>query len=108
MPLSFPWIAFCSESIASTTHSMATLPYFVLSPNTLLSVAGLVRGHDTTQPTPADDWRTATVDVVIPAFNEDQHIVLCLASVLRQTLRPRRIVLVDDGSRDATAARAAA
>ena len=54
------------------------------------------------------DWRNATVDVIIPAYNEEEHIVLCLASVLRQTLRPRRIVLVDDGSSDATAARARA
>jgi glycosyltransferase involved in cell wall biosynthesis len=87
---------------------MAQLPYFVLSPNTLLSVIGLMRGPDTTRPTPAENWRDATVDVIIPALNEEEHIVLCLASVLRQTLRPRQIVLVDDGSSDATAARARA
>jgi glycosyltransferase involved in cell wall biosynthesis len=58
--------------------------------------------------TPNEDWREATVDVVIPAFNEEQNIVRCLASVMRQTMRPRRIVLVDDGSSDATAARALA
>ncbi|HJZ70770.1 MAG TPA: glycosyltransferase [Vicinamibacterales bacterium] len=87
---------------------MAQLPYFVFSPNTLLSVIGLIKGPDTTRPTPADDWREATVDVVIPAFNEEQNIVRCLASVIRQTRRPRRIVLVDDGSADATAARAKA
>ena len=87
---------------------MATLPYFVFSPNTLLSVLGLMRGPDTTRPTPAEDWRDATVDVIIPAYNEEEHIVFCLASVLRQTLRPRRIVLVDDGSSDATAERARA
>jgi len=38
------------------------------------------------------------VDVVIPALNEADNIVLCLASVLRQTLKPRRIMLIDDGS----------
>src|SRR6185503_2165852 len=83
-------------------------PYFVFSPNTLISVIGLMRGPDTTPANPRDDWRDATVDVVIPAFNEECNIVRCLASVLRQTLRPRRIVVVDDGSRDATAARALA
>ena len=83
---------------------MATLPYFVFSPNTLLSVIGLMRGPDRTPPTPAEDWRDATVDVIIPALNEQEHVVLCLASLLRQTLRPRRIVLVDDGSSDATTA----
>src|SRR4030095_236888 len=89
------------------TH-VAQLPYFVFSPNTLLSVIGLMRGADPTPPTPADDWREATVDVIIPAFDERENIVRCLASVLRQTLRPRHIVLVDDGSSDDTAERARA
>ncbi|MDQ3287110.1 MAG: glycosyltransferase family 2 protein [Pseudomonadota bacterium] len=39
----------------------------------------------------------ATVDVVIHAGRDQHHIVLCLASLLRQTRRPRRFVLVDDG-----------
>lgn len=86
----------------ATDQSMATTPYFVLSPNTVLSVIGLVRGADKTTPTPAEDWRTATVDVVIPALNEAPHIALCLASLMRQTLRPRKIILVDDGSTDGT------
>lgn len=81
---------------------MATAPYFVLSPATILSTLGLMRGPDPTTPTPAEDWRTAKVDVIIPALDEEDHIVLCLASVLRQTLRPRQIVLVDDGSTDRT------
>ena len=85
---------------------MATLPYFVFSPSTILSLAGILRGPDVTKPTPAEDWRTATVDVVIPALNEAENIVHCLASVARQTLRPRRIILVDDGSTDATVTRA--
>jgi glycosyltransferase involved in cell wall biosynthesis len=87
---------------------MAVLPYFVLGPNALLSLAGLTRGPDQTQPTPAEDWRDATVDVVIPAFNEAKTIALCLASVMRQTLRPHRIILVDDGSSDGTIASARA
>ncbi len=82
---------------------MAQLPHFVFSPNTLLSAIGLMRGPDTTRPTPAEDWRAATVDVVIPALNEQENIIRCLESVLRQTLRPRRIVVVDDGGADATA-----
>jgi glycosyltransferase involved in cell wall biosynthesis len=85
---------------------MATLPYFVFSPSTILSIGGLLRGPDKTTPTPAEDWRLATVDVVIPALNEAENIVPCLASVARQTLRPRRIILVDDGSTDATVVRA--
>ena len=48
---------------------MAALPYFVLGPSTLLSAFGLVRGPDHTIATPAEDWRTAKVDVIIPALN---------------------------------------
>jgi glycosyltransferase involved in cell wall biosynthesis len=81
---------------------MATLPYFVLSPNTVVSLLGLMRGPDRTVPTPAEDWREAVVDVVIPALNEEKNIPLCLSSLARQTMKPRNIILVDDGSGDRT------
>jgi glycosyltransferase involved in cell wall biosynthesis len=81
---------------------MATMPYIVLGPTCLASLVGLVRGPDKTIPSPAEDWRQATVDVVIPALNEERNIALCIASVMRQTLRPRNIIVVDDGSRDRT------
>jgi glycosyltransferase involved in cell wall biosynthesis len=81
---------------------MATLPYFVFSPNSIISLIGLLRGPDRTVPTPAEDWRAATVDVIVPALNEERTIAACLASVARQTFRPRRVMLVDDGSRDRT------
>jgi glycosyltransferase involved in cell wall biosynthesis len=81
---------------------MATTPYFVLSPNTILSMIGLLHGPDKTVPTPAEDWRLAKVDVVIPAFNEEENIGLVLAALSRQTLKPKRIVLIDDGSSDLT------
>jgi glycosyltransferase involved in cell wall biosynthesis len=81
---------------------MATLPYFLLGPSTVLSTLGLIRGSDPTTPTPPEDWRQAKVDVVIPARNEQENIALALASVRRQTFKPRRIVLVDDGSTDLT------
>jgi glycosyltransferase involved in cell wall biosynthesis len=74
----------------------------VISPNAVLSIIGLLHGPDKTVPTPAQDWRTATVDMVIPAFNEEKNIVLCLSSVARQTLKPKRIILIDDGSNDRT------
>ena len=81
---------------------MASLPILAVGPNGLLSIIGLLHGRDKTVPTPAEDWRQATVDVVISAFNEEDSIVVCLASVFRQTLRPKRIILVDDGSTDRT------
>ena len=85
---------------------MATAPWFVLSPNALLSVVGLLRGPDKTVPTPAEDWQQAVVDVVIPAFKEEDNIIHCLASLARQTKKPRNIILVDDGGKDETVPRA--
>ncbi len=41
--------------------------------------------------------------VVIPAYNEEASIEDCLESVLSQTVRPDRIIVVDDGSTDGTA-----
>ncbi|MCH8029489.1 MAG: glycosyltransferase family 2 protein [Candidatus Dadabacteria bacterium] len=82
---------------------MAVLPYFVFGPSTLMSIIGLIKGPDKTVPTPAEDWRDATVDVVIPALNEENNIPLCLASLARQTIKPKNIILVDDGSTDNTA-----
>ena len=81
---------------------MATLPYFVFSPNSIISLIGLLRGPDPTIATPAEDWRDAIVDVVIPALNEERTIAACLLSVARQTVRPRQVLLVDDGSGDRT------
>jgi glycosyltransferase involved in cell wall biosynthesis len=85
---------------------MATAPWFVLSPNALLSAIGLIHGPDKTVPTPAADWQTAVVDVVIPAFKEEDNIVHCLASIARQTFKPRNVIVVDDGGKDLTVPRA--
>ena len=81
---------------------MAATPYFVLSPNLVLSVIGMLHGPDKTEPTPTENWEEATVDVVIPALNEEKNIVICLESLARQTVKPTRIILIDDGSSDKT------
>lgn len=69
----------------------------VLSPSALLSVAGLWRGPDTTVATPVERWQDAVVDVVIHAHRHQHDIAYCLGALLRQSLRPRSVVLVDDG-----------
>jgi glycosyltransferase involved in cell wall biosynthesis len=81
---------------------MASLYPFLVSPNSILSILGLLHGEDKTEPTPAENWREATVNVVIPALNEEVNIGLCLASIARQTKRPQKVMLIDDGSTDRT------
>ena len=81
---------------------MAFVPYFVLGPTGLMGLIGLLHGPDRTIPTPNEDWKKATVDLIIPAFNEEKTIVLCLASIKRQSLQPRQIILYDDASEDRT------
>lgn len=81
---------------------MATAPYFVLSPSTIVSMFGLLRGPDPVEPRPREDWQDKTVDVILPAHNEENYVVLCMASVVRQTWPPRKLILIDDGSRDRT------
>ncbi len=81
---------------------MASIPYFILSPSAITSFIGLMHGPDKTIPTPVEDYKTATVDMVIPAYNEEKSIVLCLESIAKQTVKPKNILLVDDGSTDRT------
>ena len=44
------------------------------------------------------------VSVVIPVFNEEKVIKDCLESLMMQSYKPLEIIVVDDGSRDATLA----
>jgi len=81
---------------------MAFIPYFVVGPTSLIGLIGLIYGPDKTIPTPAEDWKKASFDLIIPSYNEEKNIVLCLASLRRQTLQPRNITLYDDGSEDNT------
>lgn len=48
--------------------------------------------------------RNGDIDVVIPVHNGARHIRECLESVFSQTLPPRRVIVVDDGSTDETVA----
>ena len=46
--------------------------------------------------------RTYSISLVIPAYNVKKYIEQCLESVTRQTVKPDRVILVDDGSFDGT------
>jgi Glycosyl transferase family 2 len=81
---------------------MAAVSYWLLSPSFFLALAGKIRGWDRTVSTPVREWRTAKVDVVIPARNEQRNIALALDSLLRQDFPIRRIIVIDDASTDCT------
>jgi glycosyltransferase involved in cell wall biosynthesis len=44
----------------------------------------------------------ATITTVIPVYNGEKYITETLESLARQTLRPDRVIAVDDGSKDRT------
>jgi len=48
--------------------------------------------------------KSPAISVVIRCFNEEQHIGRLLTGVLKQTVRPQQIIVVDSGSTDATVA----
>ena len=77
---------------------MATAPWFVLSPNALLSVVGLLRGPDKTVPTPAEDWQQA-VDLLeeltqLQAEQTQPFTYVMLVRALRCNLEPARALEV--------------
>lgn len=45
---------------------------------------------------------TATVSVLIPTFNRAHYLAECLDSILNQTVKPHQVIVIDDGSEDAT------
>ena len=81
---------------------MAAIPYWFLSPSVILALLGKLKGWDRTKPTPTFDWKAATLDVVIPAKNEESSIALCLASLFDQDFRIRKVTVIDDASTDRT------
>lgn len=43
------------------------------------------------------------ISVVIPCYNSEKYIARCIRSIIRQTVKPLEIIVVDDGSNDRTA-----
>ena len=81
---------------------MASISYWFLSPSVMLAMLGKLRGWDRTVPTPAIDWKKVTVDLLIPAKNEEKAIALALSSIFQQDFPFRSVVVFDDGSTDQT------
>lgn len=47
-------------------------------------------------------YKPLTLSIVIPVFNEERHIVLCLNSIARQTIQPSEVIIVDNNCTDKT------
>ena len=45
---------------------------------------------------------TANISVVIATYNDSNNIVQCLDSISNQSILPKEIIVVDDGSTDST------
>ncbi len=61
-------------------------------------------GRDTTLTRPAVRARAQGISVVIPVKDDDAELARCLDALARQTRRPEEIIVVDNGSTDASAA----
>src|SRR3990167_845939 len=44
-----------------------------------------------------------TLSIVIPAYNEEDHLKACLNSISKQTIKPLQVIVVDNNSTDKTA-----
>jgi glycosyltransferase involved in cell wall biosynthesis len=54
-------------------------------------------------PRPLDARPRSDVSVIVPVYNHERYIGAALASVLGQSVRPREILCIDDGSTDGSA-----
>jgi glycosyltransferase involved in cell wall biosynthesis len=47
--------------------------------------------------------KALTVSVIIPAYNEERHLVACLEAIAKQTVNPLEVIVVNNNSTDKTA-----
>ncbi len=52
---------------------------------------------------PTPDPRNLAISVIIPVYNGEKTVRTTIECLLRQSLRPKEIIIVDDGSTDGTA-----
>jgi len=42
------------------------------------------------------------LNVMVPVWNEEKYIKVCLRSIMKQSIKPNKVIIVDDGSTDNT------
>ncbi|WGW06049.1 glycosyltransferase [Tropicibacter oceani] len=57
---------------------------------------------------PSPGTQPPLITVIVPVFDVQDHVGACIASLRAQTLQDFEVLVIDDGSRDASAARARA
>ncbi|WDE97927.1 glycosyltransferase [Lentisphaera profundi] len=72
---------------------MAFMPWFTVTPTTLICLAGYLKKAK---------YVDTMVDVLIPTYNEERNILLCLESLKEQIFKYRKVLLIDDNSTDRT------
>ncbi|WP_431298996.1 glycosyltransferase [Tabrizicola sp. BL-A-41-H6] len=98
----YVWSLLKADRIVAAAFLMLLLVAIVRS-SVFLVLAHLRRPRDTIDPT----W-VPGVTVIIPAFNEGKVIANCIQSIFSNDYPDVRIIVVDDGSQDDTAAVVAA
>ncbi|MEM6406136.1 MAG: glycosyltransferase family A protein [Pseudomonadota bacterium] len=48
------------------------------------------------------EQKTPTLSIIIPAYNVEKYIIAALDSILRQTILPEEVIIINDGSTDRT------
>ena len=81
---------------------MAFMPWFTVTPTTLICLAGYLKKAKYSQSEKHLEYKNAKVDVLVPTYNEEKNILLCLESLNEQTFKPRKVILIDDNSDDRT------
>ena len=63
---------------------------------------GLLEGQKSPQQLSAAHGHEARVSVIVPSYNHSPFVKTTLRSIFKQTLAPAELLVIDDGSADAT------
>lgn len=107
----FAGVSYCVSFLGFTAVQAALiliLPLVYDVPKTVAKAAILLT-EDMRSRLADDEDRTSGplgVSVIVPAHNEERNIERCIEAILEAPYSPKQVIVVDDGSTDATYARA--